>query len=94
MENEKFLEHVGWVLERQLQEWDEAYQVNVLKLEDFVVSVHNNQQTFKVTISTTKLKDLQSASPYSLDRYIWAQLKEKGLEWKDKNGNYLDYVFP
>ena len=94
MENERFLEHVVWVLERQLQEWDESYQLRVFKQEDFIISVQSNKKTINVSISANRLKDLQSASPYSLDRYIWAQLKEKGLEWKDKNGNYLDYVFP
>ena len=44
MENEKFLEHVGWVLERQLQEWDESYQLRVFKQEDFIISVQNNKK--------------------------------------------------
>ena len=93
MEKEKFLEHVVWVLERQLQEWDDSYQVNIIKRDDFIISVQKNNVTIGVTICASKLASLQAASPYALDRYLWTELKDKGLQLKVKNGNYLDYVF-
>lgn len=94
MAKEKFLEHVVWVLERQLQEWDENYQVNIIERDNYIITVHHHKVTIAITLSASKLESLQAASPYALDRYLWTELKNKGLQLKDKNGNYLDYVFP
>ncbi|WP_068672195.1 hypothetical protein [Oceanobacillus sp. Castelsardo] len=93
LEGEKFLNHVIEVIEKQLQEWNENYKIEVTKTEGYSLSVQDSTQTAKISISNSLLESLQLQSPYSLDRYIWIELKENGVEIGDANDNYLDYVF-
>jgi hypothetical protein len=90
---EKFLQHVATCVERQLQEWDADYEVQVIKLANYEIVIKNNQGIFNLTISQTELANLQSRSPYALDRFIWKELKEKGIKFEEYGGNYLSYVF-
>ncbi|MDY0407676.1 hypothetical protein ACFFIS_06855 [Virgibacillus soli] len=92
-EGEKYLHHVMKVMERQLQEWDETYEVKMIKKESYAISVQNSEQTSIILISNSQLAQLQSKSPYALDKYMWTKLKENGLVIKERTGNYLNYVF-
>ncbi|MUV38753.1 hypothetical protein JNUCC1_02624 [Lentibacillus sp. JNUCC-1] len=91
-DGERFLHHVAGTVQRQLQEWDEAYAVEVIKMHSYVVSVRNRDETINLIISEGLLSSLQDRSPYALDRYIWSALEEGGLEIRDFEGNYLEYV--
>ncbi|SHF95994.1 hypothetical protein [Ornithinibacillus halophilus] len=92
-EGEKYLDHVVGVIEQQLQEIDENYEAEVTKIEEYKISVRNNNQAIHIKISKPQLLKLQSRSPYSLDKYIWTNLTKNGVEVTNANGNYLDYVF-
>ncbi|GGM26212.1 hypothetical protein GCM10011351_09810 [Paraliobacillus quinghaiensis] len=93
-EGEKYLYHVVRVVEQQLQELDENYKVELMKSEGcYTISIQGNKPTLEVIISNSNLLELQSRSPYSLDRYIWTDLKKKGVDFKEATGNYLEYVF-
>lgn len=90
--NEEFIIHVGETIERQLQEWDEAYQVNIMKFKDYIFIVKKGDIDYRVDISEQSLAELQNKSPYSLDKRIWLELKNQGLEIKMGYGDYLHKV--
>ncbi|WP_090854909.1 hypothetical protein [Paraliobacillus sp. PM-2] len=77
------------MIEQQLQELDESDVVVLTKLEDYTLSVQGNNLTTDITISNSQILN----SPYALDKYIWTELRKKGVESKEANGNYLGYVF-
>ncbi|WP_156289420.1 hypothetical protein [Oceanobacillus salinisoli] len=94
-EGEIFLNHVVGVIEKQILEWNENDKVEGPKTEGYTTSVQGNMQISKISISSSLIESLQLKlqSPYTLDQYIWIELKENGVEVRDANGNYLDYVF-
>ncbi|WP_096273332.1 hypothetical protein [Paucisalibacillus globulus] len=93
LKGEKFIEHVATCIEQQLQEWDPNYQVQVIHLANYEIVIKNNNVICNLTISKNELVNLQSRSPYALDRFIWRKLKEKGVKYGEYGGNYLTYVF-
>lgn len=92
-ENEKFLLHVGEGIEKQLQEWDANYSVNIMKLRDYHFVVRIGEKYYETVLSEKDIRELQSKGPYSLDYKIWSDLEEEGLEIKWGYGDYLDKVF-
>ena len=92
-DQEKFLLHVGETIEKQLQEWDENYRVNILKMNNYIFIVKNKEKDFWLEISEQELEKLQHKSPYSLDYQIWTMLAIQGIDIKFGNGDYLEKVF-
>lgn len=89
---EQFIIHVISCIEKEIQEWNPNFNVMLLKLQNYELFI-NGKESYQVTISESEARTLQHQSPYSLDRRIWLELKEQGLEIIRGYGNYLDYVF-
>lgn len=89
---EKFLESVARLVERQLKEWDEKYEVMVMKWVDYEFVVNHNDDFYHLQLSEQDIHELQMKSPYALDRKIWQDLAKQGLTITLGYGNYLDFV--
>ena len=63
--HEEFLQHVGNTIEKQLQEWNENYQVNIMKMENYHFIVKNRDKDYWLEITEEELIKLQNKSPYS-----------------------------
>lgn len=92
-ENEAFLLFVGVTIEKQLQEWDERYEVNMMKLVDYHFVVKNGETYYDTVITEAQVAALQDSGPYALDRVIWQGLEKDGLTILEGFGNYLKMVF-
>lgn len=92
--SEKFLVHVATTVERQLQEWNEQFEIMVAKLQNNFWIVRNGEESIYFTITEQEVEQLQNKSPYSLDRRIWEELENHGIDIKIGPGNYMSYVFP
>lgn len=92
MKSEDFLKHVGKCIEDQLKEWGSSYEVLILKLDHYYFTVIKEDQNFVLKITEEELQTRQENSPYSLDRKIWGELENQGLEILSGPGNYLSYV--
>ena len=92
-ENERYLLHVGEVIERQLQEWDEKYWVNIMKLKDYHFIVRYEDEYYETVLSEVEINELQDKSPFSLDHKIWSDLEQEGIKIQWGYGNYLEKVF-
>lgn len=90
---EQFFNHVAKCIEGQLKEWNPAYEVLLLKLKDYLFIVKDDNQDFQVTIAEHEAHSLQNTSPYSLDKKIWRELEQSGLQTFEGPGNYLSYVY-
>ena len=93
MSVEEFIVHVATLMEKQLKEWDENYEVYVMKLADYEVVVKNNDTYYGVDISEFEIDFLQNKSPFSLDKKLCAELEKQGLNILRGYGDYLDKVF-
>lgn len=93
MDSEAFLLHVANVIENQLQEWDEAFELYVMKLKDYEIVVKHQESYFHVYLSEKDLHTLQHTSAFALDRNIWVELQSQGIEIIRGKGNYIDYMF-
>lgn len=93
MDGEAFLLHVANVIEHQLQEWDETFEVYVMKFKHYEIVVKNIEAYFHVYLTEENLYRLQHTSAFSLDRYIWEELQRQGIEIIRGTGNYIDHVF-
>jgi len=93
MDSEAFLLHVANLIEQQLQEWDEAFEVYVMKLKHYEIVVKNTEDYFHVYLTEENLYKLQHTSAFSLDRYIWEELQRQGIAIVRGTGNYIDHVF-
>ncbi|WP_147532958.1 hypothetical protein [Bacillus marasmi] len=92
MKNEEFLIRVANVVEQQLKEWDENYEVYVLKLKDYEFNVKNGDCYYDVMISEEELDSLQKQAPFSLDIKLWKDLEQKGVEIIKGDSSYLDSI--
>src|SRR5699024_1360064 len=94
METEMYLTHVVKTIRRQLEKWDERYEVqlhqDLLDETSYEVNVALEDFTYHVHLDFPTVAILQDKSPYSLDRHIWELLKSKGLVIEQKHGDYLD----
>ena len=91
-DGESFLLHVSAVIERQLKEWDETYDVIVMKLIDYEVVVKKENRYYELLLTEKALLSLQQKSPYALDRYLWLELEKQGLRIVRGNGDYIESV--
>ena len=91
-DGESFLLHVAEVIERQLKEWDEAYEVLVMKLIDYEVVVKKENRSYELSLTEKALLSLQQKGAYALDRYLWLELEKQGLKIVRGNGNYIESV--
>lgn len=90
LSGEDFIKHVAHSIEKQLQEWDEHYEVFLMKLADYEFMIKNKDTYYHVQISQLELETLQNKSPFSLDKRIWLDLKDQGLPIIMGLGDYLD----
>ncbi len=90
---EAFLLHVVELIERQLKEWDEQYEIFVMLLQDYEISVKNKDNYYHTSISVEEIRALKKEDPFALDRQLWTELRKKGLPIKESKGNYLEHVF-
>ncbi|MFB6468782.1 hypothetical protein ACE38V_18655 [Cytobacillus sp. Hz8] len=66
MKAERFIFLVAELIESQLQEWDRAYELILMKQADYTIVVKNKVDSYEVTIAENELATLQKRSPYSL----------------------------
>jgi len=90
--NENFMILVGESIEKQLQEWDGTYAVNIMKFQNYIFIVKNGETEYRVDISEELLADLQSRGPYALDKQIWLSLERQGMKILTGYGDYLKKV--
>ena len=97
METEMYLTHVVETIRRQLEKWDENYEVklhqDLLDETSYEVIVTLEDKTYHVHLDFPTAAALQDKSPYSLDRHIWESLKSKGLVIEQTHGDYLDKCY-
>ena len=74
---EEFIKHVASVIERQLKEWDEKYEVMVIKGVHYEFVVNHNDDFYHLQLSQQDIHELQKKSPYALDRKIWQELEKQ-----------------
>lgn len=89
---EKFLLYVAECIEWQLKEWDQQYEVLVMKLQDYQLIVKYGERDYSVKLSEEEAFLLQKTSPYRLDQEIWKGLEKQDLEIKKGFGNYIEAV--
>jgi hypothetical protein len=90
--NEKFIQHVVDMIEKQLQEWDPNYEVFLMKLSNYELMIKNGEAYYYVELTEQELDFLQNKSPFSLDRKIWLELENQGIQIFKGFGDYLDKV--
>ncbi|OLO28587.1 hypothetical protein BTR23_17805 [Alkalihalophilus pseudofirmus] len=90
--SEEFLLHVANVIERQLKEWNDAYEVMVMKLENYEVVVKEKEKFYHVHLNEQEIEGLQKQGPYELDRKVWREIVNQGLPIIRGTGNYIDLV--
>ncbi|RLL43716.1 hypothetical protein D8M04_12395 [Oceanobacillus piezotolerans] len=93
LSNEDYLYGVVKTIKKQLREWNPNYEVEFVKKEAYELIIKNEGATYRIVISEEELDTLQKLSPYSLDRRIWSDLEQQGLEIIRGKGNYIDNVF-
>lgn len=91
--SEEYLLHVGRCIERQLQEWNVNYAVNIMKFKNYEFVVKNGEIYYHTQLLEDEIEELKDKGPYALDRKIWVELARKGLEIKMGYGNYLERIF-
>ncbi|WP_428911675.1 hypothetical protein [Niallia sp. Krafla_26] len=89
---ENFLKHVAISVERQLKEWDETYEVMVMKGVQYEFVINHNDTFYSLQLTDQDIHHLQTKGPYSLDRVIWKELEEQGVAIRNDCGNYLNVV--
>ncbi|MCA0172960.1 hypothetical protein [Bacillus sp. RAR_GA_16] len=77
-DGERFLLHVAEVMERQLKEWDAAYEVVVMKLIDYEVVIKKENRSYELLLTEKDLLLLQQTSPYALESLFVAGIREAG----------------
>lgn len=92
MDTEDFVLFISRVIEHQLQEWDEQYEVHVLKLKNYKWIVKYGHLRYVVEIVESEIQSLQKRDPFGLDQRIWRELEGLGLPIVRGVGNYLEYV--
>ncbi len=91
---EEFFTQVASLVESQLQEWDEQYEVKVImKGSMYKLFVNHHNLFYHLVLSKNDVQSLQEKGPFALDRKIWQKLAEQGLPIIKGTGNYLDILF-
>lgn len=89
---EKFIQLIAVTIEKQLQDWDPKYEVFLMKLDNFELMIQNRETYYHVQLSEQELDQLQNKSPFSLERKIWLELQDQGLQILKRLGDYLEKV--
>jgi len=89
---EDFLIHVGTTIERQLQEWDSRYAVNIMKSMNYVFVVKLDDTYYEMTLTEEEVETLKEISSNTLDQKIWKSLQVEGLVIHERGGNYMGFV--
>ncbi|MFD1851410.1 hypothetical protein ACFSC5_15440 [Oceanobacillus bengalensis] len=89
---EDFLLHVGKCAERQLKEWDDRYEVNIMKLANYEFVVIGEEKYYHMQLTIEEIRLLQGKSPYALNQEIWTELENQGLAIVRGFGNYVERV--
>jgi hypothetical protein len=92
MSREEFIKYVATAIEHQLKEWDENYEVFLMKLKKYEFMISKGEQYYDVKITENELDSLQKSSPIELDRKIWRELEKQGLPIVKGVGNYIETV--
>jgi endo-beta-N-acetylglucosaminidase D len=93
LSGEEFIKHVAKIMEKQLKEWDDQYEVFLMKLVNYEFMIKNGNTYYNVELSEHELQFLQNKSPFSVDRKVWTELQNQGLPIIIGVGDYLDKVF-
>lgn len=91
--SEDFLIHVAELMEKQLHEWDDQYEVFIMHLKNYEITIKNEEQYYHVALTNDEIRSFQKKDAFALDRHLWTELKKKGLPVKKAEGNYLNQVF-
>lgn len=90
---EKFLLHVANCIEGQLKEWDENYEVILMKMQDYEFIVRKGVEEYHTLLTENDIEILKQSGPFQLDRKIWKDLENQGLPILKGFGNYLETIF-
>lgn len=93
MPNDAFFDHVTQTMEKQLKQWDTDYELFVNTTDGYQIAVLYGESRYTATLSAENWDTLQQNTPSSVDRAIWLQLQEQGLEVKTGFGDYIEKVF-
>ena len=88
-----YFQHVASVIECQLQEWNEKYEVFLMKFQDYQFTVKNGNLYYDVFLPEEEVAKLQAQGTFALDRVIWSELKKQEMPIYEGFGDYLDSVF-
>ncbi|WP_462411688.1 hypothetical protein [Neobacillus sp. Marseille-QA0830] len=89
---ERFLLHVANCVEGQLKEWDEKFEVMVLKLKKYEIIISTDDEDYYIPLPDEEIAALQQMGAFALDHRIWKELEDQGLSIERGHGNYIDYV--
>lgn len=89
---EDFLIHVSKMIERQLQEWNNNYQVIIMKFDKYEWNVKIDDVYYTIDLTEDEINELKERDPYALDRKLWKDLQSQDLEILKGYGNYIDFV--
>ena len=96
-EPEVYLKHVVNTVGRQLDKWDEDYEVSLLQdlLDEtsYDMVVRLEDKIYQVNLELSHIAVLQNKSPYSLDRHIWEGLQAEGLTIEKTHRDYIDKCY-
>lgn len=92
MSSEELLRHIAELMEVQLKEWDKRFEVMVMKLVNYEWVVKFNDQFFHTEISDQEIEDLRKEGLFAIDRKLWKDIEQQGLQLIMGFGNYLDFV--
>ena len=54
--------------------------------------MNHNDDFYHLQLSDQDIHELQKKSPYALDRKIWRELENQGLNIRWDRGNYIEVV--
>jgi hypothetical protein len=92
MSREEFIKYVASAIEHQLKEWDQNYEVFLLKMKKYEFMINNGDHYYHAKLSDNELDSLQKSNPFDLDRRVWKELEKQDLPIKRGVGNYIETV--
>ena len=93
MPNDAYFDHVTKTIEKQLKQWDPGFELFVNTTDGYQIAALHGEKRYTATLSAEEWNALQQNAPFSVDRAIWQQLQEQGLEVKTEFGDYIEKVF-
>lgn len=87
-----FIQHVASMIEYQLKEWDEEYEVFLMKFQDYQLVVKRRNLYYDVFMTEEAIAEMQAHGAFTLDRVIWMTLHKQGLPIYKGFGNYIEAV--